>query len=97
MRSHHISGETFMPRQPGCFAIEGAAWFAVEVGVASKVKPIAEMVLADTESRQNRRADFVCQGLKIIADTIKPVPRGNLLTKDCSRLAYLDERKPYRP
>jgi hypothetical protein len=98
IRWHHAGWLTSSPRQPGCFAIEGAAWFAVAVGVARKINPVSDMILADTESRKNRRPDFVTQWLHVIADAIKPSPLlGNLLAKDFSRTICSNEGEPVGP
>jgi hypothetical protein len=56
-----------MPQHPGHFAIDGAAWFAVLVGVANKVNPRPRMVRADSASRQNTRPDLVTHRLHVSA------------------------------
>jgi len=95
---HHASGVTSIPSHPGCFFIEAQAWFAFVVGVAHKVNPIARMILADTESRKNRRPDFVTQWLQVIADAIEPASLvGNLFAKDFSRAVCSDKPKPVNP
>jgi hypothetical protein len=92
IRRHHASGVTSIPAQPGHFAIEAHAWLAVAVGVAHKVNPRARMVFSDTDSRKNRRPDFVTQWTQVIADAIEPSPFvGNLFAKDRSRATCSDE------
>jgi hypothetical protein len=65
---------------------------AVSVGVADKPNPRARMVCTDSDSRQNRRPDFVTKGRHVIAQAIEPIDRlGNLFAKEDARAACSDE------
>lgn len=98
MRMRHSSGDTVMFWQLRHFAIEGAAWLAVAVGVCHKEQPRARMIEADTASRENTRPDGVAQLFQVIANAIEPIPgKGNLFTKDRARTTFSDEPKPSRP
>lgn len=56
------------------------------------------MVLADADSWQNRRPDFVTHGFQLIACAIDPGrPVGNLLAKDRSRRHCSDKVSPCWP
>jgi hypothetical protein len=98
IRRHHASGETSIPRHPGHFDIEGAAWLAFAVGVANKIKPEAEMVFADTDRREVSRPEGIAKSFQVIADDGMPVRGlGNLLAKDNARASCSDKLAPDWP
>lgn len=92
IRRHHSSGLTTTPRQPGCFCIDGADWFAVAVGVANQPKPLSDVIRPDGSSRNNRKPDVVAFAFQVIFDLSGPINGlGNLFAKDDSRPASTDD------
>src|SRR5689334_20200144 len=100
MRASHAAGVISRSRQPGCFCIDGAPWFAVAVGVAEKPDARPPVIASEGTSRNFKRwPDFVVQGFQVSHHRVEfgAVEASNVLTNDPSRPEFGNNSAHLRP
>ena len=94
------SGVGKIARQPGCFCIDGASWFAVAVAVASHdPDPLPDVRGIDGCSRNNNRPPGVAVGLQVSEHLVEPQcdVTNNVFSNDPSGSDFANKSAHFRP
>jgi hypothetical protein len=86
-------------RQPGCFIMDGASWFAFVVGVANQPEPISDMDGADCSSRNAMPFRIVPDLGQVPENSVHPETKQawDVLHDDEARSKLANESGIFRP